>query len=133
MGKKSTKENKNIYFQSREEAGFTRAQASEEMEYITESRIEKIESGVTQVQPADVVAMAKAYKKPELCNYYCVNECEIGQKMVPEIRISSLSEIVLGLLSSLNALEIHEYSCAAEPPVRCGESHMSGLTGATLL
>jgi len=27
----------------------------------------------------------------------------------------------------------NEYSCAAEPPVRCGESHMSGLTGATLL
>ena len=26
-----------------------------------------------------------------------------------------------------------EYSRAAEPPVRCGESHMSGLTGATLL
>ena len=62
MGKKSTKENKNMYFQSREEAGFTRAQASEEMDYITESRIEKIESGVTQVQPSDVVAMAKAYK-----------------------------------------------------------------------
>ncbi len=26
-----------------------------------------------------------------------------------------------------------EYSRATEPPVRCGESHMSGLTGATLL
>ncbi len=26
-----------------------------------------------------------------------------------------------------------EYSRAAEPPVRCGESHVSGLTGATLL
>jgi len=26
-----------------------------------------------------------------------------------------------------------EYSRAAEPPVRWGESHMSGLTGATLL
>lgn len=28
---------------------------------------------------------------------------------------------------------LSEYSRAAEPPVRCGESHMSGLTGATLL
>ena len=26
-----------------------------------------------------------------------------------------------------------EYSRAAEPPVRCGESHLSGLTGATYL
>jgi len=97
-----------MYFQNREEAGFTRAQASEEMDYITESRIEKIENGVTQAQPSDVVAMARVYKKPELCNYYCVNECEIGQKMVPEIRISSLSEIVLGLLSSMNALDAHK-------------------------
>ena len=24
-----------------------------------------------------------------------------------------------------------EYSCAAEPPVQCGESHLSRLTGAT--
>ena len=45
MGKKSIKENKNIYFQSREEAGLTRAQASEAMEYVSESRIEKIENG----------------------------------------------------------------------------------------
>ena len=29
--------------------------------------------------------------------------------------------------------KIGEYSRAAEPPVRCGESHVSGLTGATLL
>jgi hypothetical protein len=41
MGKKSIKENKNIYFQSREEAGLTRAQASELMDFISESRIEK--------------------------------------------------------------------------------------------
>jgi putative ABC transport system permease protein len=42
MGKKSVKENKNIYFQSREEAGLTRAQASELMDFISESRIEKM-------------------------------------------------------------------------------------------
>ena len=105
MGKKSTKESKNIYFRSREEAGLTRAQASEKMEYVSESRIEKIESGATLPQPDDVTAMAKAYKKPELCNYYCANECSIGQEMVPEIQVSSLSEIVLGLLSSLNTLD----------------------------
>ena len=108
MGKKSVKQNKNVYFQSREDAGLTRAQASEKMEYISESRIEKIESGVTAVQPDDVTAMARAYKKPELCNHYCVHECAIGKQMVPEIQISSLSEIVLGLLSSLNTFDTHK-------------------------
>ena len=36
-------------------------------------------------------------------------------------------------LYPLILLAFTEYSRAAEPPVRCGESHMSGLTGATLL
>lgn len=105
MGKKSTKENKNIYFTSREEAEMTRAQASEAMEYVSESRIEKIESETLYPQPDDVVAMARAYKKPELCNYYCSNQCAIGKEQIPEVKVSSLSEVVLGLLSSLNTLD----------------------------
>ncbi len=44
MGKKSTKENKNIFQLSREEKGLTRAEASESLEFVSESRIEKIES-----------------------------------------------------------------------------------------
>ena len=104
MGKKSVKENKNIYFQSREEAGLTRAQASEKMEYISESRIEKIETEKVTVHPEDVVAMADAYKKPSLCNYYCSHECRIGQDYVPEVKLASLAEISLGILASVNSL-----------------------------
>ena len=104
MGKKSVKENKNIYFQSREEAGLTRAQASEKMEFISESRIEKIETEKVTVHPEDVVAMAEAYKKPGLCNYYCSLECRIGQDYVPEVKLSSLAEISLGILASVNSL-----------------------------
>ncbi|MBD5508226.1 MAG: helix-turn-helix domain-containing protein [Lachnospiraceae bacterium] len=105
MGKRSTKENKNIYFQSRENAGLTRAQASELMEYISESKIEKIENNATLPQPEDVLAMADAYKNPRLCNYYCANECRIGQEHVPEVQITGLPEITLGILSSLNTLD----------------------------
>ena len=43
MGKLSTKENKNIYQRSREQAGLTRAAASEQL-YMSASRIEKIEN-----------------------------------------------------------------------------------------
>lgn len=105
MGKKSTKENKNIYFQSRENANLTRAQASELIGCISESKIEKIENGTTAPQPEDVVLMAEAYQNPRLCNYYCANECRIGQEHVPEIQIAGLPEITLGILSSLNALD----------------------------
>lgn len=105
MGKKSTRENKNIYFECREDAGLTRAQACELMDFISESKLEKIETSKTAIQPEDVVAMADAYKHPELCNYYCKHECKIGETAIPEVQISSLSEIVLGMLSSLNSLE----------------------------
>ncbi len=105
MGKKSIKENKNIYFESREAAGLTRAQASEIMGTVSESRLEKVETGKTAIYPEDVVDMARAYKRPELCNYYCTHECRIGQQSVPEVKPSTLSEIVLGMLSALNSLD----------------------------
>lgn len=49
--------------------------------------------------------MSKAYKAPDLCNYYCSHECSIGQEFVPEVRIKDLSQITLEMLASLNALE----------------------------
>ncbi len=105
MGKRSIKENKNIFFESREAMGLSRAQASELMGGISESSLEKMETGKTNIYPEDVVAMSRAYKKPELCNYYCTHECAIGRDSVPEVKISSLSEIVLAMLSSLNSLD----------------------------
>ena len=105
MGKKSIKEDKNVYFVAREEAGLTRAQASELIGTISESRLEKLETGKTAIVPEDVVDMSLAYKKPELSNYYCTHECRIGKDSVPEVKSSSLSEIVLGMLAALNSLD----------------------------
>ena len=104
MGKKSVKENKNMYQLAREEVGLTRAQASEALEFISESRIEKIESDKSLPHPDEIIAMAKAYKKPSLCNFYCSHECSIGQEYVPEVKTGSLSEIVLELLAEINAV-----------------------------
>ena len=44
MGRKSTKENKNIYQISRENAELTRDAAAEQLEFISSDRIEKIEN-----------------------------------------------------------------------------------------
>ena len=105
MGKRSIKEDKNIWQRSREEAGLTRAAASEAMGFISDSRIEKYESGKSPVQPDEVMAMAKAYKKPGLCNYYCSHECPIGQEYVPEIKVQDLAQIVLQTVATMNTLE----------------------------
>lgn len=104
MGRKSIREDKSVYFKAREEAGLTRAQASELIGTMTESRLEKIETGKVAIYPEDVVDLANAYKRQDLCNYYCTHECKIGQKTVPEVKMSSLPEIVLGMLSALNSL-----------------------------
>lgn len=104
MGKKSSKENKNIYHISREEIGLSREKASEAMGFVSPERIEKIESEKSLPHPDEVLAMSKCYKKAQLCNYYCSNECPIGIEYVPEIQLKDLSQIVLEMLATLNSI-----------------------------
>ncbi len=105
MGRASVKENKTVYQQYREACGLTRAEASEAMQFVTDSRIEKIENEKTTAAPDEVMAMAKAYAKPELCNYFCTHECAIGREWVPPIREKPIEAIVLEMLDTLNNLE----------------------------
>ena len=105
MPRVSNKENKNVYFQRREELKLTRDQASELLESITPERIEKIENERVEPYPEEILVMADKYKAPGLCNYYCSNQCPIGQQYVPEIRIQDLSQIVLKMVDSLNTVQ----------------------------
>ncbi|MBO4505624.1 MAG: helix-turn-helix domain-containing protein [Lachnospiraceae bacterium] len=106
MGKKSIKENKNIYQKSREALDLTREKAAELLEFISDDRIEKIESEKSYPHPDEIVAMAKAYKNPSLCNYYCANECPIGKATrVPQLQLKELSTIVLEILNSLDRMD----------------------------
>ncbi|MCR5330954.1 MAG: helix-turn-helix transcriptional regulator [Lachnospiraceae bacterium] len=107
MGKKSIRENKNIYQTSREALEYTREKAGELMEYVSADRIEKIESGKSLPHPDEIITMAECYKNPLLRNYYCTHECPIGQIHADKLELKDLSQIVLEILSSLNAFE-HE-------------------------
>ena len=104
MGRKSVREDKNIYQISREELGLTREQAAELLVYISADRIEKIESGKSAPRPEEVETMAAAYRKPALTNYYCANECPIGRRTVPQLELKELSQITLEVLATLNSL-----------------------------
>lgn len=104
MGRVSVKENKNIYHQTREGLGLSREKASELLQTIPPERIEKIENERTFPHPDEVLAMAEGYKEPHLCNYYCANECPIGQQYVPEIQVKDFSQIILEMIASLNAM-----------------------------
>ncbi|MBQ3257565.1 MAG: helix-turn-helix transcriptional regulator [Oscillospiraceae bacterium] len=104
MARVSTKENKNMYHQARENMGLTRDKASELLEWISADRIEKIENERSMPNPDEVLTMAEKYKRPSLCNHYCSNQCPIGQQYVPEVKIKDLSQIVLEMLASLNSM-----------------------------
>ena len=104
MARVSTKENKNIYHKTRESLQLTREAASVLLESITPERIEKIENERSLPHPDEVLVMADKYKQPNLCNFYCANQCPIGQQYVPEIKVKDLSQIVLEMLASLNSM-----------------------------
>lgn len=86
MAKKSTKENKKIYQLVREELDLSRIAASDLSDgLISDSRIEKIE-GDFNPRPDEVLLLSVIYNRPELCNYYCTKECEIGQNMFQKLK-----------------------------------------------
>ena len=104
MARASTKENKTIYHKTREALQLTREEASDLLESISPERIEKIENERSLPHPDEVLVMSDKYKQPSLCNYYCANQCPIGQEYVPEIKVKDLSQIVLEMLASLNSV-----------------------------
>ena len=105
MGRVSNKENKNVYFEARENLKLSREKASELLESIPPERIERIENEKLMPHPDEILIMAEKYKRPDLCNFYCANQCSIGKQYVPEIKIKELSQIVLEMLASLNSMQ----------------------------
>ena len=104
MARVSSKKDKNIYQQTRENLELSRESASELLEWISPERIERIENEKSLPNPDEVLQMADRYKLPRLCNDYCSHQCPIGQEYVPEIKVKDLSQITLELLASLNAM-----------------------------
>ena len=104
MGRKSTKANKSIYQITRESLELTREKAGELIPGFSPERIEKIENGRVQVQPEDVMLMSEYYKTPSLCNYYCTNECPIGQVHALHTESKELGQIAVETLNALNKM-----------------------------
>ncbi len=105
MARTSAREDKNVYWQARDKMGLTREEASELLETMPPERVARIEYEQFLPHPDEVLLMSEKYKDPMLCNYYCSQQCPIGQQYVPEIKIKDLSQIVLEMLASLNSMQ----------------------------
>lgn len=96
---------KNIYVEARKQSNLTQARASEAMQTISEDRLARLETDKISMTPNDVLEMSNAYKRPDLCNYYCIHECPIGKSTLSEIKPQQLSNIILKMIASLNTVE----------------------------
>ena len=94
----------NYYREVRDKLGLTRDQASELLETMEPAKIERIENEKQLPSPEDVMIMADKYKEPNIRNYYCANQCPMGQHFVPIIKFNDLEKTVLKLIASLNAM-----------------------------
>lgn len=113
MGRVSTKENKNAFQIAREEKNWSREKAADEIaliekgfySYLDKNRLYKIEEESVKITAEDIVALSKAYNKPELRNYYCCNYCDIGAEDAPEVEIDSgVHEILVNMAVSLKTV-----------------------------
>lgn len=94
----------NMYREVRDKLGLTRDQASELLETIEPGKLERIESEKQLPSPDDVMIMADKYGEPSIRNYYCANQCPMGQRYVPSIKFIDLEKTVLKLIASLNSM-----------------------------
>lgn len=104
MPKKSSKIIKPLYMKIREDLGLTRDTASQLIGAITADRLEKIENDRLKAKPDEILVMAKAYQSPQIINYYCTHDCDIGGKYIDEVKPKDLSQIAVETLNSLNKL-----------------------------
>lgn len=98
------KEPTTIYLSRRKALGWSREFAAEKLG-ISDDKLERIENAKQIPNPQDVLIMSDVYQSPELCNYYCSRDCEIGRQYVPEVPASELPGIILRLLDSVYRVE----------------------------
>ena len=91
-----SKETTNLYLTKRKEMGWSREYAAEQIG-ISDDKLERIENEKQLPNPQDVLIMSNVYQAPELCNYYCHRDCEIGRQYVPEVPKAQLPGIILRL------------------------------------
>ena len=94
----------NRYREIREKLGLSREQASELLETIDPSKLERIESEKQPPSADDVRIMAEKYGAPEIMNFFCASQCPMGKKYVPRVEYDELENTVLKIVASLNSM-----------------------------
>ena len=114
MGRGATKAQGNVWYEARLEAakGNERLQSrfgAAEVMGISEDAVKSAELGLYKSMPVEnAVLMADAYGAPELLNYYCLNECPIGQSRPISADVLSIDRVTVKLFKSLRVDQLEE-------------------------
>lgn len=111
MGKKATKAADNIYCIARYQAAeknkaLNSRESAAEVVGIDRTRLARLELGTTMPYPEEVLAMAKAYEMPELCNEYCAKQCPIGRLTMKPVGTGDLDRMVMRLLDATRQVSL---------------------------
>lgn len=66
-------------------------------------RLTNIESGKSEVHAEDILTLSKAFKRPDMCRYYCKHLCVLGEDF-REVTSKDLGHIAIDTVSSLNKM-----------------------------
>lgn len=148
MSNIATSTSSNIFYQARCKASThneqlrSRESAADYM-MIDRGRLYRIESGLTNPYPEEVVLMADLYNAPELRNYYCTTACPLG-KDLPKVDVQDLDRITIRVLHTfrkVNETNSFEYggkeltvaqACAFLAGVTAGADYVTSLTYTTV-
>lgn len=75
---------------------------------IERTRLARIELGMITPHPDEVRVLADAYNAPELLNYYCSHDCQIGRCMevlLPTAQISGIEQLAVQAAIALRNTE----------------------------
>lgn len=104
MSNITAKTSSNAFYQARCKASAHNDQLSSregaaDIMSIDRGRLYRIESGLTNPYPEEVVLMADLYNAPELRNYYCTSNCPLGREM-PRVYVQDLDRITVRVLNT---------------------------------
>ena len=97
----------NIYSRCRRAAGLTQEEAAELLDCSVRS-LAAWEAGTTAPSDEKVLLMCKIYGAPILAAEHLRERSSLARTMLPEIRVRSLAEATLGLLSAIRAFNAAE-------------------------
>ncbi len=109
MPRKATKACDNVFYKARIEAAsgndnLNSREGAAELLGIDRTRLARIELGSLSPYPEEVLVMADAYNAPELCNYFCSQDCPLGKHTIQQVEIAELDRLTIQVLSAFQKI-----------------------------